>query len=61
LQKRKGEIEDDLKPNGVLSRSAKEKSKLKLQSNSNSGKLITFFLSHVKWAVREIMVSFSKD
>ncbi|XP_032279790.1 probable JmjC domain-containing histone demethylation protein 2C isoform X1 [Phoca vitulina] len=36
LQKRKGEIEDDLKPNGVLSRSAKEKSKLKLQSNSNS-------------------------
>lgn len=38
LQKRKGEIEEDLKPNGVLSRSAKEKSKLKLQSNSNSGK-----------------------
>nr|KAF6303884.1 jumonji domain containing 1C [Myotis myotis] len=37
LQKRKGEIEEDLKPNGVLSRSAKEKSKLKLQSNS-SGK-----------------------
>ncbi|XP_053063174.1 probable JmjC domain-containing histone demethylation protein 2C isoform X3 [Acinonyx jubatus] len=36
LQKRKGEIEEDLKPNGVLSRSAKEKSKLKLQSNSNS-------------------------
>lgn len=38
LQRRKGEIEEDLKPNGVLSRSAKEKSKLKLQSNSNSGK-----------------------
>uniref|UniRef100_A0A7N9CFQ2 Probable JmjC domain-containing histone demethylation protein 2C n=1 Tax=Macaca fascicularis TaxID=9541 RepID=A0A7N9CFQ2_MACFA len=37
LQKRKGEIEEDLKPNGVLSRSAKEKSKLKLQSNSNTG------------------------
>lgn len=38
LQKRKGDAEEDLKPNGVLSRSAKEKSKLKLQSNSNSGK-----------------------
>ncbi|XP_027629878.1 probable JmjC domain-containing histone demethylation protein 2C isoform X3 [Tupaia chinensis] len=36
LQKRKGETEDDLKPNGVLSRSAKEKSKLKLQSSSSS-------------------------
>ncbi|XP_059026114.1 probable JmjC domain-containing histone demethylation protein 2C isoform X2 [Mustela lutreola] len=36
LQKKKGDIEEDLKPNGVLSRSAKEKSKLKLQSNSNS-------------------------
>ncbi|XP_045051909.2 probable JmjC domain-containing histone demethylation protein 2C isoform X2 [Desmodus rotundus] len=36
LQKRKGDAEEDLKPNGVLSRSAKEKSKLKLQSNSNS-------------------------
>ncbi|XP_020025369.2 probable JmjC domain-containing histone demethylation protein 2C isoform X2 [Castor canadensis] len=36
LQKRKGEVEEDLKPNGVLSRSAKEKSKLKLQNNSNS-------------------------
>ncbi|XP_047408397.1 probable JmjC domain-containing histone demethylation protein 2C isoform X2 [Sciurus carolinensis] len=36
LQKRKGEIEEDLKPNGVLSRSAKEKSKLKLQNSSNS-------------------------
>ncbi|XP_058527941.1 probable JmjC domain-containing histone demethylation protein 2C isoform X3 [Ochotona princeps] len=36
LQKRKGEMEEDLKPNGVLSRSAKEKSKLKLQNNSNS-------------------------
>ncbi|XP_036918577.1 probable JmjC domain-containing histone demethylation protein 2C isoform X2 [Sturnira hondurensis] len=36
LQKRKGDVEEDLKPNGVLSRSAKEKSKLKLQSNSNS-------------------------
>ena len=38
LQKRKGEMEEDLKPNGILSRSAKEKSKLKLQSNNNSGK-----------------------
>ncbi|XP_075836188.1 putative JmjC domain-containing histone demethylation protein 2C isoform X3 [Microtus pennsylvanicus] len=36
LQRRKGEVEEDLKPNGVLSRSAKEKSKLKLQS-SNAG------------------------
>ncbi|XP_075390372.1 putative JmjC domain-containing histone demethylation protein 2C isoform X5 [Tenrec ecaudatus] len=36
LQKRKGEIEEDSKPNGVLSRSAREKSKLKLQSNNNS-------------------------
>ncbi|KAG8523039.1 putative JmjC domain-containing histone demethylation protein 2C, partial [Galemys pyrenaicus] len=36
LQKRKGETEEDLKPNGVLSRIAKEKSKLKLQSNNNS-------------------------
>ncbi|XP_006835874.1 PREDICTED: probable JmjC domain-containing histone demethylation protein 2C isoform X1 [Chrysochloris asiatica] len=37
LQKRKGEIEEDLKPNGVLSRSAKEKTKLKLQNNNNTG------------------------
>ncbi|EDL97331.1 rCG60835, isoform CRA_a [Rattus norvegicus] len=37
LQKRKGEIEEDLKPNGVLSRSAKEKSKLKLQNSSSAG------------------------
>ncbi|KAM5236018.1 putative JmjC domain-containing histone demethylation protein 2C isoform 2-T2 [Ctenodactylus gundi] len=37
LQKRKGEVEEDVKPNGVLSRSAKEKSKLKLQSNNNTG------------------------
>ncbi|XP_071071913.1 probable JmjC domain-containing histone demethylation protein 2C isoform X6 [Dasypus novemcinctus] len=36
LQRRRGEMEEDVKPNGVLSRSAKEKSKLKLQSNSNS-------------------------
>ncbi|XP_037660002.1 probable JmjC domain-containing histone demethylation protein 2C isoform X2 [Choloepus didactylus] len=36
LQKRKGEMEEDVKPNGILSRSAKEKSKLKLQSSSNS-------------------------
>ncbi|XP_057607034.1 probable JmjC domain-containing histone demethylation protein 2C isoform X3 [Chionomys nivalis] len=37
LQRRKGEIEEDLKPNGVLSRSAKEKSKLKLQSSNSAG------------------------
>ncbi|XP_013012177.2 probable JmjC domain-containing histone demethylation protein 2C isoform X2 [Cavia porcellus] len=36
LQKRKGEAEEDVKPNGILSRSAKEKSKLKLQSSSSS-------------------------
>lgn len=36
LQRRKGEVEEDVKPNGVLIRSAKEKSKLKLQTNSNS-------------------------
>ncbi|XP_008835528.1 probable JmjC domain-containing histone demethylation protein 2C isoform X1 [Nannospalax galili] len=37
LQKRKGELEEDSKPNGVLSRSAKEKSKLKLQSSNSAG------------------------
>ncbi|XP_066475890.1 probable JmjC domain-containing histone demethylation protein 2C isoform X2 [Tiliqua scincoides] len=36
LQKKKGDAEEEIKPNGVLSRSAKEKSKLKLQSNSNN-------------------------
>ncbi|XP_035185813.1 probable JmjC domain-containing histone demethylation protein 2C isoform X3 [Oxyura jamaicensis] len=36
LQKKKGDAEEEVKPNGVLSRSAKEKSKLKLQSSSNS-------------------------
>ncbi|XP_069720153.1 probable JmjC domain-containing histone demethylation protein 2C isoform X4 [Phaenicophaeus curvirostris] len=36
LQKKKGDAEEEVKPNGVLSRSAKEKSKLKLQSGSNS-------------------------
>ncbi|XP_076773136.1 putative JmjC domain-containing histone demethylation protein 2C isoform X3 [Arvicanthis niloticus] len=37
LQRRKGEVEEDSKPNGVLSRSAKDKSKLKLQSSSSAG------------------------
>nr|XP_006972810.2 probable JmjC domain-containing histone demethylation protein 2C isoform X1 [Peromyscus maniculatus bairdii] len=37
LQKRRGEAEEDLKPNGVLSRSAKEKSKLKLQNSNSAG------------------------
>nr|XP_060624911.1 probable JmjC domain-containing histone demethylation protein 2C isoform X1 [Anolis sagrei ordinatus] len=38
LQKKKGDTEEEVKPNGVLSRSAKEKSKLKLQSSSvNTG------------------------
>ncbi|XP_042315860.1 probable JmjC domain-containing histone demethylation protein 2C isoform X3 [Sceloporus undulatus] len=38
LQKKKGDTEEEVKPNGVLSRSAKEKSKLKLQSGSvNTG------------------------
>lgn len=38
MQRRKGDTdkEDEIKPNGILSRSAKEKSKLKLQSNSTS-------------------------
>ncbi|XP_046776033.1 probable JmjC domain-containing histone demethylation protein 2C isoform X3 [Gallus gallus] len=36
LQRKKGDAEEEVKPNGVLSRSAKEKSKLKLQSGSNS-------------------------
>ncbi|XP_054132710.1 probable JmjC domain-containing histone demethylation protein 2C isoform X2 [Melozone crissalis] len=36
LQKKKGDTEEEVKPNGVLSRSAKEKSKLKLQSGSTS-------------------------
>ncbi|NXU59722.1 JHD2C protein, partial [Turnix velox] len=36
LQKKKGDAEEEVKPNGILSRSAKEKSKLKLQSSSNS-------------------------
>ncbi|XP_062352796.1 probable JmjC domain-containing histone demethylation protein 2C isoform X4 [Cinclus cinclus] len=36
LQKKKGDAEEEVRPNGVLSRSAKEKSKLKLQSSSNS-------------------------
>ncbi|XP_021060556.1 probable JmjC domain-containing histone demethylation protein 2C isoform X3 [Mus pahari] len=37
LQKRKGEVEEDSKPNGVLSRSAKDKSKLKLQNSNSAG------------------------
>ncbi|KAM4703370.1 putative JmjC domain-containing histone demethylation protein 2C isoform 1-T2 [Rhinophrynus dorsalis] len=38
MQRRKGDTdkEEETKPNGILSRSAKEKSKLKLQSASNS-------------------------
>lgn len=40
LQKRKGESEEEIKPNGVLSRSAKEKSKLKLQNSSSNSKYI---------------------
>ncbi|XP_053165733.1 probable JmjC domain-containing histone demethylation protein 2C isoform X2 [Hemicordylus capensis] len=36
LQKKKGDVEEEIKPNGVLSRSAKEKSKLKLQSSSSN-------------------------
>lgn len=40
MQRRKGDTdkEEEIKPNGILSRSAKEKSKLKLQSNSPSSK-----------------------
>uniref|UniRef100_A0A8C3HQB3 Probable JmjC domain-containing histone demethylation protein 2C n=1 Tax=Chrysemys picta bellii TaxID=8478 RepID=A0A8C3HQB3_CHRPI len=36
LQKKKGDTEEEVKPNGVLSRSAKERSKMKLQSSNNS-------------------------
>ncbi|XP_077114881.1 putative JmjC domain-containing histone demethylation protein 2C isoform X2 [Ranitomeya variabilis] len=38
MQRRKGDTdrEEEIKPNGILSRSAKEKSKLKLQSSSSS-------------------------
>ncbi|XP_018082816.1 probable JmjC domain-containing histone demethylation protein 2C isoform X2 [Xenopus laevis] len=38
MQRRKGDTdkEEEIKPNGILSRLAKEKSKLKLQSNSSS-------------------------
>jgi len=41
LQKKKGDTEEEVKPNGVLSRSAKEKSKLKLQSGGNSSEYIS--------------------
>ncbi|OXB73041.1 UNVERIFIED_CONTAM: hypothetical protein H355_013567 [Colinus virginianus] len=44
LQRKKGDAEEEVKPNGVLSRSAKEKSKLKLQSGSNSSEYI-----HLIW------------
>uniref|UniRef100_A0A8C5M3C5 Probable JmjC domain-containing histone demethylation protein 2C n=1 Tax=Leptobrachium leishanense TaxID=445787 RepID=A0A8C5M3C5_9ANUR len=38
MQRRKGDTdkEEEIKPNGILSRSAKERTKLKLQSNSSS-------------------------
>ncbi|XP_074856286.1 putative JmjC domain-containing histone demethylation protein 2C isoform X2 [Carettochelys insculpta] len=36
LQRKKGDTEEEVKPNGVLSRSAKERSKMKLQSSSNT-------------------------
>lgn len=51
LQKKKGDAEEDVRPNGVLSRSAKEKSKLKLQSGSNSSEYINLIWKaqkHVK-------------
>lgn len=51
LQKKKGDTEEEVKPNGVLSRSAKEKSKLKLQSGSNSSEYINLIWKtqkHVK-------------
>lgn len=42
MQRRKGDTdkEDEIKPNGILSRSAKEKSKLKLQSHSTGCKYV---------------------
>ncbi|XP_074730418.1 putative JmjC domain-containing histone demethylation protein 2C isoform X5 [Strix uralensis] len=48
LQKKKGDTEEEVKPNGVLSRSAKEKSKLKLQSGSNSNKELYAWMKCVK-------------
>ncbi|XP_025925751.1 probable JmjC domain-containing histone demethylation protein 2C isoform X5 [Apteryx rowi] len=48
LQKKKGDAEEEVKPNGVLSRSAKEKSKLKLQSSSNSNKELYAWMKCVK-------------
>ncbi|XP_075791009.1 putative JmjC domain-containing histone demethylation protein 2C isoform X2 [Pelodiscus sinensis] len=36
LQKKRGDTEEEIKPNGVLSRGAKERSKMKLQSSSNT-------------------------
>uniref|UniRef100_A0A4X2L6I7 Probable JmjC domain-containing histone demethylation protein 2C n=1 Tax=Vombatus ursinus TaxID=29139 RepID=A0A4X2L6I7_VOMUR len=36
LQKRKGELEEEARPNGVLVRSSREKNKLKLPSNNNN-------------------------
>lgn len=49
LQKKKGDTEEEVKPNGVLSRSAKEKSKLKLQSGSNSSKYINLIWKTQKY------------
>lgn len=49
LQKKKGDLEEDVKPNGLLSRGAKEKNKLKLQSvNNNSKYLLAYKLG--KWS-----------
>lgn len=48
LQKKKGDAEEEVKPNGVLSRSAKEKSKLKLQSSSNNSKYIQLQIGTIK-------------
>lgn len=48
LQKKKGDTEEEVKPNGVLSRSAKEKSKLKLQSGSNSSEYINLIWNSQK-------------
>lgn len=50
LQKKKGDTEEEVKPNGVLSRSAKEKSKLKLQSSSNSSEYINLIWKTQKCA-----------
>ncbi|RMC11765.1 hypothetical protein DUI87_11889 [Hirundo rustica rustica] len=65
LQKKKGDTEEEVKPNGVLSRSAKEKSKLKLQSGSNSSEYINLIWKKQEYVKSSTVnpggLSFSKN